>query len=83
MFVLTLDGEPIHAYSKIGSLVKECRDWFDAHCGDFEINHKFYMWVEDRNWYGNDEEQAWDDFVEEQFDDGAWGDYAWYEVDVD
>ena len=83
MFVLTLDGEPIHAYSKIELLKKECRDWFDTHSTDFEVNHKFNMWVEDRNWYGDDEEQAWDEFVEEQFENGSWGGYDWYEVNVD
>lgn len=82
MFVLTLEGEPIHVYTNLESLKIICRDWFDEHCNDCEINHKYNMWVEDRNWY-KDEEQAWDDFVEEQFDDGAWGDYAWYEVRVD
>lgn len=81
IYVMTLEGEPIHAYTDIKPIRQACHDWFDEHREDYKIYKDFNWWLEDCDY--NDEDEAWEGYVEEQFDGGTWGDYAWYEVTLD
>lgn len=82
IYVLTLEGEPMYAVTDLQKIKDDCQKWFDDHYDDFDIRQDYYRWLEDRTWYPNTddgEEAAWCDYVEEQFNNGIWGDYAWYE----
>ena len=82
IYILTLEGEPQYATTNISVIEQECNDWFDNHYDNWSIQRDFQYWLEDRTWYVNTEEayeHAWRDYVTEQFENGTWGDYAWYE----
>lgn len=82
IYILSYEGEPRFATTSLDDIEKECREWFDRNRNQYRIQKDFAYWVEDRNEYENTEEgeeRAWNDFVEEQFGYGTWGDYAWYE----
>lgn len=81
VYVLTLEGEPLHAYTSIEPIRQACRDWFEEHRDNYSIYKDFNWWLEDCDY--TDEEEAWDDYVQEHFDNGTWGDYAWYDVTLD
>ena len=81
VYVLTLEGEPLHAYTSNEPILQACRDWFEEHYTNYEVYRDFNWWIEDRPY--TDEEEAWNDYAQEQFENGAWGDYAWYEVTLD
>ena len=53
----------------------------DDHYDTFEIRRDFDQWTEDKYYPCTDdgEDIAWCDYVEEQFESGTWGNYAWYE----
>lgn len=81
-YVLSLEGEPRYVTSDLTVIEKECKDWFDKNYDNWSIQQDYRYWLEDRTWYPNTdegEEQAWKDYVAEQFNTGTWGDYAWYE----
>jgi len=82
IYILTLEGEPQYATTDITKIQNECHKWYDDHYDDFDIQQDYSRWLEDRIEYPNTddgEEKAWNDYVEEQFENGTWGDYAWYE----
>lgn len=82
VYILTLEGEPQYVTKDITQIEKECRKWFDDHYDNWSIQQDYRYWLEDRTWYPNTdegEEHAWEDYVSERFNDGEWGDYAWYE----
>lgn len=81
IYVLSLEGEPLHAYTTIEPILQACRDWFDDHREDYEVYKDFNWWLEDCDY--KDEDEAWEGYVQEHFDNGTWGDYAWYEVILD
>ena len=81
IYVLTLKGEPIHAYTTIEPIRQACHDWLEDHRDSYGIYKDFNWWLEDRPY--TDEEEAWNDYVKKQFENGTWGDYAWYEVILD
>ena len=77
IYVLTLEGEPMYAVTDLQKIKNDCQKWFDDHYDDVVIRRDFDWWVEGRNYPNTD--AAWRDYVEEQFENGTWGDYAWYE----
>lgn len=81
IYVLTLEGEPMYAVTDPQEIKDDCQKWFDNHYDAFEIRRAFDRWVEGKNYPCTDdgEDAAWCDFVEEQFENGTWGNYAWYE----
>lgn len=82
IYILMLEGEPMYATTNIHAIEKECNEWFDKHYDDWSIAKDYQYWLEDRTWYPNTdegEERAWRDYVSEQFNEGTWGNYAWYE----
>ena len=81
IYILTLEGEPQYATTRLSDIEKECHDWFDRRYNNWSIQRDYSYWLEDRNYPNTDdgEERAWNDYVEEQFENGTWGDYAWYE----
>lgn len=81
IYVLTLEGEPVCAVTDLQKIKDDCQEWFDDHYDDFWVRHDFDYWVEGRLYPNTDdgEEAAWNDYVEEQFENGTWGGYAWYE----
>ena len=85
VYVLTLEGEPIHVYTKEDSLFEQCKQWFNTNRTSFDVEWDFSHWAEDRGYENTDEdyEKAWDDFVEWSFNDGTWGDYTWFESILD
>lgn len=83
IYVLTEEGEPMHAYSSLKPIEEECEKWFDDHDTDFEVEKDFNWWVEGRKYKDGEEEKAWHDFIQDQFDSGTWSIYAWYEVMLD
>lgn len=85
IYVLTLEGEPVYAVTDLQKIKDDCQGWFDDRYDNFEIRRDFDRWVEGRNYPNTDdgEDAAWCDYVEEHFDNGTWGDYAWYEVTLD
>ena len=85
VYVLTLEGEPIHVYTEENSLFEQCKQWFTENKTSFDVESSFNYWVEGRGYKNTEEgyEQAWNDFIEWNFNDGTWGDYAWYESILD
>lgn len=81
IYVLTLEGEPVYAVTDLQKIKDDCQKWFDDHYDDFWVRHDFDYWVEGMIYPNTDdgEEAAWNDYVEKQFENGTWGDYAWYE----
>lgn len=81
IYVLTLEGEPMYAVTDLQKIKDDCQRWFDDRYDDFEIRRDFDQWAEDKCYPCVDggEDIAWCDYVEEQFETGTWGDYAWYE----
>lgn len=81
IYILTLEGEPQYATTNLSLIEKECHDWFDLRYNSWPIYRDYSSWLEDRNYPNTDdgEEHAWNDYVNEQFENGTWGDYAWYE----
>ena len=81
MYVVTCEGEPRYVTVNLFKVERECHEWYDKHYDDFSIQRDYQYWLEDRKYPNTDdgEERAWNDYVEEQFNDGTWGDYAWYE----
>ncbi len=82
IYILSLEGEPRYATTDLTVIEKECRDWFNNHYDNWSIQRDYQYWLEDRTEYpetDDGEEQAWNDYVSEQFETGTWGDYAWYE----
>lgn len=82
MYVVTCEGEPRYVTPNLFKVKRECQEWYDNHYDNFSIQRDYQYWLEDRKYPDTDdgEERAWNDYVEEQFNDGTWGDYAWYEV---
>ena len=82
VYVVTLEGEPQYITKDLSKIEKQFNDWYDAHYDDFGISRDYYYWLEDRKYPNTDdgEEQAWRDYVSAQFDNGVWGDYAWWEL---
>ena len=81
-YVLMLEGEPRYVTTNLEDIKKECQSWFDQRYDNFVIQHEYSRWLEGRDWYPNTdegEEEAWNDYVEEHFNDGTWGDYEWWE----
>lgn len=83
VYILTLDGEPQYVTKNLGTIREECEEWFNDRRDSWFVQHDFSLWFEDREYnYPNTDEgydAAWADYIEEQFNDGTWGDYAWYE----
>jgi len=82
MYVLTLDGEPQYVTADISIIENECYDWINRLGDGWNIQKDYQYWLEDRDEYPNTEEgkeRAWNDYIKEQFENGTWGDYAWYE----
>ena len=84
VYVLTLDGEPQYVTHNLEKIQKECEKWFNDNRDNWLLQHDFNLWVEDREYPNTDEgyDAAWADYAKEQFNDGTWGDYAWYEVSL-
>lgn len=81
IYILMLEGEPQYATTDLKKIRKSCKEWFTEHCNSFAVERDFHYWVEDRP-YPNTEsgkDKAWEDYIEETFENGEWGDYAWYE----
>jgi hypothetical protein len=85
VYVITLEGEPQWVYSNIESVRRECHNYLDCHKTTYSVDRDFNDWVEDRNYPNTEEgeELAWEDYKDEQFENGTWGDYAWYECYLD
>lgn len=89
VYVFLLEGEPLHVYTSLQPIKEECFKYFDKHQTDYFIEEDFRWWrnVEEHNYqdpYGEfDIDRAWDEYVNERFSDGTWGDYAWYECTLD
>lgn len=85
VYVITLEGEPQQVYSNIENVRKECHEYLDDHQTSYSVERDFNDWVEDRDYPNTEEgeELAWEDYKDEQFENGTWGDYAWYEVLMD
>lgn len=85
VYVITLEGEPQQVYSNIENVRKECYQYLDEHKTSYSVEKDFSYWVEDSDYPNTEEgeEMAWDDYKDEQFESGTWGDYAWYEVLMD
>lgn len=81
IYILTLEGEPQYATTNLDKIRNECRDWFNDNSTSYSVLRDFNHWVEDSDYPNTEEgeEEAWDDYIEEQFDNGTWSDYAWYE----
>lgn len=87
VYVYLLEGEPLHVYSSLEPIRKKCYEWFDDHRSSFAIEQDFQYWCEDklyRDPYGEfDYDKAWEGYTEEEFNNGTWGDYAWYDCFLD
>lgn len=81
IYIFTLEGEPLYATTDLQKIKDDCQKWFDDHYDSFVVRCDFDWWVEDKNYPSTDdgEDAAWHDFVEQKFENGEWGDYAWYE----
>ena len=81
IYILTLEGEPQYATTDLNVIYQECVNWFNEHLTSYGITRDFDYWVEDRDYPNTEEgeEQAWKDYIESEFENGTWGDYAWYE----
>jgi hypothetical protein len=85
IYVLTLESEPLYAVTDLQKIKDDCQKWFDDHYDNFGVQQDYYYWLEDKTWYPNTddgEDAAWCDYIEEQFESGSWGDYAWYECSL-
>lgn len=81
IYILMLEGEPQYSTTNLSLIEKECHNYFDRRYNDWPIQRDYQYWLEDRGYPNTDEgeERAWNDYVNEQFENGSWGDYAWYE----
>lgn len=81
VYVVALEGEPLYATFNLFKVERDCHEWYDKHYDNFSIQRDYERWLEDRTYPNTDdgEERAWNEYVEEQFDNGRWGDYTWYE----
>jgi hypothetical protein len=84
VYVLTLDGEPQYVTRNLDKIQEECEKWFNDNRDNYLLQHDFYLWVEGREYPNTNEgyDAAWADYAKEQFNDGTWGDYAWYETSL-
>lgn len=84
VYVVALEGEPLYATFNLFKVERECHEWYDKHYDNFSIQRDYERWLEDRTYPNTDdgEERAWNEYVEEQFDNGRWGDYTWYECSL-
>lgn len=83
VYVLSLENEPIHVYSKEETLFEECRRWFREHESSWSVENSFYHWAEDRGYSNDDIDQAWCDFINWNYENGEWGNYSWVESTLD
>jgi len=86
VYVVTLDGDPIHVYSHKEQVFNRCKTWFETNRDDDEIEEGFSDWIEgDKRYSDTDEgqEKAWKDYIDMEFESGTWGEYAWYEALMD
>lgn len=81
IYVLTLEGEPLYAVTDLQKIKDKCQEWFDDNYDTFSVRNDYNYWLEDKTYPSTDdgEDAAWCDYVEEQFNNGTWSDYAWYE----
>ena len=82
IYIFTYAGEPRFATTNLEEIKKECDEWFNSPRRGRYVQKEFSYWVEGRDEYEDTEEgkeRAWNDFLNEQFESGTWGDYAWYE----
>lgn len=84
VYVLTLEGEPQYVTRNLEKIRKECEKWFYYHDGNYSVQRDFSYWLEDRDYPTTDEghDAAWAEYIDEQFENGTWGDYAWYETSL-
>ena len=92
VYVITLEGEPMHVYSNLADVEQECRKYFEerkiwsyvsSDYNDFLLHQDNNIWDEEGYLKEELEDILWDAYIEEQFENGTWGDYAWYEVLMD
>jgi len=84
VYVLTLEGEPQYVTRNLEKIRKECEKWFNDHRENYFVQRDFSYWLEDRDYPNTDEgyDAAWAEYIDEQFENGTWGDYAWYETSL-
>ena len=90
VYVLMGDEGVVHVYTNSNAIFNECKRWHNEHRTDWVVESSFYDWVIYKDKYhidpeddSDDYEQAWNDYIEEQFESGTWGNYAWYESSLD
>lgn len=81
IYILNCNDVPVLVTHNLKLVQAECRSWMEAHRDMFYIERDFNRWVEDRDYPETEEgeEQAWEDFVDYQMNEGYWGDYQWFE----
>lgn len=85
VYVYLLEGEPLHVYTSLDPIKKEFRKWADDHM--LYLTDDFSYWIEN-HYDGTDydkeqEDKWWESFLDDMFNEGTWGDYAWYDCFVD
>lgn len=83
IYILTNGGEPIHAFTNPQKIRFYCEDYCDRN----EYEQKcFQESIEDNELFFRTEEErkeAWQAYIDDVFEYGTWGDYAWYESWLD
>lgn len=86
VYVLMLEGEPQHVYSNSDPIFVECVRWLTNHWTN-GVQHDYNLWLSNHSEVHpiteDDEEKTWGAYVDYVFENGTWGDYAWYEALLD
>lgn len=85
IYIELLEGEPLHAYSTIVPIRKDFDKWVDSHM--YYLTDDFTYYIEQevgaRELTDKQEDSYWHAFLDDMFETGTWGDYAWYECFLD
>ena len=83
IYVLTEEGEPIHAFTDLQKIRFYCEDYLSR---DKNEQQWFQEYIDDEEipfTTEKEREEAWQTYVNDIFENGTWGDYAQYESWLD